>query len=395
MNVPISRALLTTALIAASGAAWAQASYRVEELESPAGASARGSSINNLGLVSGYSTVEDTTHTPNALRHATAWFQGQTLDLGTLGHPGTSNSTVAWPVKNLNGRIVGISQTNARDPNDELWSCFYFFSGPYASNGKTCRGFVWEKGHMRPLPPLEGGHHSFAAGANNAGEVIGWAENGVVDPKCEAPQKLQFRPVIWGPREDQMRALPLIGDDTSGAATAINDSGQAAGISGICDMAVGRYSAAHAVVWDHGQVIELKGFAAPYWNTPNAMNQRGDVVGFMGTPGDPNADRRKAFVWFKGSEAIAEILPLQGDVYASAQGINEARQVVGMSCKEAGVGCRAFLWEGGVTQDISHQPGYSGTLTSAIDINDFGAVTGRAVGATGARKAFVATPISP
>ena len=61
-------------------------------------------------------------------------------------------------------------------------------------------------------------------------------------------QVLQFLPVIYGPGVDEIRALPLISGDSSGAATAINDRGQAVGISGSCDQAVGRYTAAHAVL---------------------------------------------------------------------------------------------------------------------------------------------------
>ena len=376
------------ASLACCAAAFAQTSYHVEELESLGGNNARGNSINNFGIVSGYSTVAD-----NTVRHATAWFLGHNRDLGTLGDPDTSNSTVAWPVKNLRGLVVGISQTDDPDPNNELWSCFYFFSGPYANNGKACRGFAWERGKMRPLLPLPGGTHSFAAGANNLGEIAGWAENGVDDDTCVAPQKLQFKPVVWGPGRRQARALPLVGTDTSGAATAINDRGQVVGISGICDIAVGRYSAAHAVLWDNGRAVQLQGFDAPYWNTPNAINQRGDVVGFMGTPGDVEGNLFRAFIWTSGSASVQEIEPLQGDVYASAIGISEARQVVGTSCKEGGVDCRAFLWEGGVTRDISRQPGYDGVLTSAQDINDFGVITGRAVDAAGTRKAFVAVPM--
>jgi probable HAF family extracellular repeat protein len=381
-------ALAMLAGLAGSGTAFAQASYHVEELDSLGGTNARGNSVNDFGIVSGYSTLEG-----NTVRHAAAWFFGHKRDLGTLGDPATSNSVVAWPVKALGGPIVGISQTDDPDPNNELWSCFYFFSGPYASNGKACRGFAWEKGRMRPLMPLPGGTHSFAAGANNIGEITGWAENGVVDDTCVAPQKLQFKPVVWGPGRRAARALPLIGDDTSGAATAINDRGQAVGISGICDIAVGRYSAAHAVLWDSGRAIELKGFDTPYWNTPNAINRRGDVVGFMGTPGDIDGNLFRAFVWISGSARIQQIPPLPGDVYASAQGINDSRQVVGTSCKEGGVGCRAFLWENGVIHDISLQPGYTGVLTSAQDINNFGVITGRAVDAAGIRKAFVAVPL--
>ena len=382
---PAPLALLVS--LACSSAAFAQ-TYHVEELDSLGGTNTRGNSINDFGIVSGYSTV-----TGNTVRHAAAWFAGRKLDLGTLGDPATSNSVVAWPVKALGAPIVGISQTDVADPNNELWSCFYFFSGAYANNGKACRGFAWERGKMRPLLPLPGGTHSFAAGANNLGEITGWAENGVVDDKCVAPQKLQFKPVIWGPGRRAAQALPLIGDDTSGAATAINDHGQAVGISGICDIAVGRYTAAHAVLWDNGKAIELKGFDAPYWNTPNAINRQGDVVGFMGTPGDIDGNLFRAFIWINGSAQVQQIAPLAGDVYATAQGINDARQVVGTSCKEGGVGCRAFLWENGVTHDISTQPGYAGVLTSAQDINNSGVITGRAVDTAGIRKAFVAAPM--
>jgi len=78
---------------------------------------------------------------------------------------------------------------------------------------------------MRQLDPLPGGNNSFATGADNKGQVVGWAESGVHDPACVAPQVLQFHPVIWGPATDQVRELPLISGDTSGAATAINNSG--------------------------------------------------------------------------------------------------------------------------------------------------------------------------
>lgn len=40
-------------------------------------------------------------------------------------------------------------------------------------------------------------------------------------------------------------------------------------------------------------------------------------------------------------------------------------------------------------------PGYAGTLTIAADIDDQGRITGQAIDATGARIAFVATPVGP
>ena len=110
--------------------------YRVTHLESLGGTFSRGNSINNRGWVTGYSNLEG-----EQSRHATLWLDGSPFDLGTLGGP---NSSVAWPVKNNRGLIVGISQTAIPEPLGERWSCALFFGTPTAT-GYTCLGFVWEK----------------------------------------------------------------------------------------------------------------------------------------------------------------------------------------------------------------------------------------------------------
>jgi uncharacterized membrane protein len=92
---------------------------------------------------------------------------------------------------------------------------------------------------MTPLPPFAGGYNSYATGANNRGQVVGWAENGVHDSTCNtAFQILQFRAALWEPNGEMRELPPLPGDSTS-AATAINDKGQVVGISGACGIAVG------------------------------------------------------------------------------------------------------------------------------------------------------------
>ena len=66
---------------------------------------------------------------------------------------------------------------------------------------------------------------------------------------------------------DQIHDLPLIPGDTSGAATAINDNGQIVGISGICDQAVGRHTAKHAVLWENGTVTDIGRLRQPRGGT--------------------------------------------------------------------------------------------------------------------------------
>jgi probable HAF family extracellular repeat protein len=365
--------------------------YHVVELSSIGGTNSRGQSINNLNWVAGWSNEDG-----NATRHATLWIHGFKVDLGTLGGP---NSSVQWPVKNTRGLLAGIAETNTPQPRGESWSCSAFFP---SVTGKICRGVVWEWGAIRELPTLGGsGSNSFATGANNRREVVGWSENGVEDSTtCTLPQVFQFRPVVWGPGRDQIRELPLFPGDNSGAATAINDRGQVVGISGECDQAVGRLTAKHALLWEHGRIRDIGNLGVKTWNTPMAITQRGDtIVGFAGQPDDPEGERVHAFVWRRGQgrgQGMREILPFEGHVYSSANGVNERGQVVGTSCSEGFVECRAFLWQHGVMTalDDLREPGYKNLLTSGQDINDDAVITGRALDeTTRERPAFIAFPI--
>src|SRR5437773_10555405 len=100
-----------------------------------------------------------------------------------------------------------------------------------------------------------------------------------------------------GTGPNAIHELPLIAGDTSGAATAINDRDQVVGISGICDQAIGRYTAAHAVLWQDGTVTDIGNLGALWWNTPTAINHRGDIAGFDGDPAFPEGDVVHAFIW--------------------------------------------------------------------------------------------------
>src|SRR5437773_5584791 len=372
------------------GAAKARTQYQVSDLPGLGGTSNGGNSINDQTWVSGYSRL------PHRNRHTTLWRNSLLTDLGTLGGP---NSSVTWNVKNTAGIIVGISQTLTPEPLGESWSSATFYSTPH-DVGFINLGFVWQNNQMRGLPPFPGGNNGFATGANNLGQVVGWAENGVHDPNCCCTQVLQFRPAVWtlGP-PDQIQDLPLIPGDTSGAATAINDTGQIVGISGVCDQAVGRRSAKHAVLWENGTVTDIYPNApAPWWNTPTAINQRGDVVGFAGDPAFVEGDVIHAFIWTR-EDGIRQLKPLQHrtpeHVDSEAYGINEARQVVGVSCGTDG--CRAVIWDhSSVPTDLNDRKGsYSAHLETAKDINDKGEITGRAITDpnTGARTAYLAVPL--
>jgi probable HAF family extracellular repeat protein len=384
-------AVLSPALAQTAVPARARTQYQVSDLPGLGGTSNGGNSINDRTWVAGYARQ------PNRNRHAALWRNNTLTDLFTLGGP---NSSVTWNVKNTAGIIVGISQTADPQLLGESWSSAAFYSTPN-NVGYINLGFVWQNGQMRGLLNFPGGNNGFATGANNLGQVVGWAENGVHDPNCCCSQVLQFRPAVWtlGP-PDQIQDLPLIAGDSAGAATAINDNGQIVGISGICDQAVGRHTAKHAVLWENGTVTDIYPDAsAPWWNTPTALNQRGDIVGFAGDPAFVEGDILHAFMWTR-EDGIRQLKPLPNrtppHVDSEAYGINEARQVVGVSCDAQQTDCRAVIWDHGNTpRDLNDlKGGYSAFLALAKDINNNGQITGRAADPiTGVLTAYLAVPI--
>jgi probable HAF family extracellular repeat protein len=362
--------------------------YRVTNLGNPlGGTTSSGNAMNNLGWAMGAANLPgDTT------QHAELWLPGLHLDLGTLGGP---NSSVIFANRSDRGEIVGIAETGDMDPLGETWSCAGAFFPTITHH--ICLGFVWQNGVMTALSTL-GGNNGVAASVNNLGQVVGWAENAVHDPTCVSPQVLQFEAVIWGPEKDQIQQLPPLPGDFDTAATAINDKGQVVGISGTCDVAVGAFSAKHAVLWREGRPMDLGSIGGHGWNTPTSINSRGQIVGFANLPGDLTNGKLSinfhAFLWTK-ERGMRDLGVLPGDAISEALGINEDGQVVGVSFAAGFKSPRAFLWQDDVMTDLNTliRSGSKLTLTIAGDINDRGEITGTASdSSTGTSPAFLAVP---
>lgn len=348
--------------------------YLVIDLGNPNGGTASGaSSINNIGWASGFSEFSG-----NQTMNTFLWFLGLRIPIGTFGGP---NSSVVWPVKNDRGILSGIAETADLNPLQETWSCSAFFP---TITLHDCRGFRWENGILIKLSTL-GGYNSFAAGTNNNGVTVGWAENTVHDPTCTTNppfhQVLQFKPAYWNP-DGSIHALPLIAPNQSGAATEINDNGQMVGISGDCDVAVGALTARHAVLWDHGQVIDIGNLGGAGWNTPMAINNNGVVVGFSDLSGDESTGtlvfNSRAFVWSKQLGKMMDLGVLYNDSISQATGINDQGQIVGVSFPSD----RPFIYESGKMTDLNDfiDPSSPYLLTGNVDvdINDLGEIVGQA-----------------
>ncbi len=345
---------------------WAQAGrkpqYTVQDLGTLGGSFSVANGLANSGWVLGHSAVPGDTAV-----HAFLWRNGLTTDLGTLGGP----DSLALYRPNENGVAGGGSETTTPDPLGENWCVV----------DNVCLPFLWRNGTMIPLPTL-GGNNGFAQGVNDQVEVVGTAENAIVEPTCAGTgQVLQYKPVIW--KKGKVHELPTFAGDPTGGAHAINDRGQAVGNSGPCN------AASHALLWEKGVVIDLGNLGGTMENVAFDINNQGRVVGLSDLSGDTVFH---AFLWGQG--AMTDLGTLPGDVLSAANSINQKDQVVGWSVDAYG-NERPFFWQNGVMKDLNTltDPNSPLYLIEAHSINDRGQIVGYAlVKATGELHAFLATP---
>lgn len=316
--------------------------YVVKDLGTLGGTGAVAEGINDRGWVVGSANLKGDQN-----GHAYLWRDGVMTDLGTLGGP---NSQEQWPVNDNRGLIVGTAETKAMDPFNEDF-CSFARDFNIQPTGLICLGFLWQNGVMTPLPTL-GGNNSYAAGVNNRGQAVGWAENSTQDPTCPPPQVLDFEAVIWGPEQGDIQELPPLQGDTVAAATGINDNGLVIGQSGVCSN-----SSLHGVVWQEGIPTDLGNLGGFLNTAPTSINSRGQVVGNSDLVGDIPFSFH-TFLWTKDS-GMRDLGTLPGDTFSGPFGINDEGDVVGGSCgagppvEPAVFPCRAFLWQQGVMTDLN------------------------------------------
>jgi probable HAF family extracellular repeat protein len=355
---------------------------------------------------------------------------GVRTDLGAL--PGTAGLSSATTWISGNGLIVGLSENGEIDP----------FTG-----SQSVHGVSWKHGEeITDLGTLKGGYESIASAANNAGEVIGYANNTILDPYSLAGMGSQTRAVAWW--NGEIHDLGTLGG-TDAVALYVNDLGQIAGQSYTsqsspasspiphCD---GSVLSLHTFFWENGKMIDLKtlggtcalayalnnhGQVIGQANLPNDteshpflwekgvmkdlgtlggsygyagwLNDSGQVVGAATNPGD---EALLAFLW--NDDAITNLGTLNGDTCSAADAVNSAGQAVGgsgiyaapyfPSCIDALE--HAVLWEDGQILDLNSLTSGSSdlTLTEAVFINDRGEISGFGTLANGDTHAFVLIP---
>jgi probable HAF family extracellular repeat protein len=333
--------------------------------------------INNAGRVSGGAFVE------GGYQHGFFWERGRATDVGTLG-----GAQVNSQAGGHGGRdeLSIVSEIGVLDPLNED---FCGLGSPL-----ICSAAVWRRGVITPLPTL-GGNNAAAITVNGQGQIVGLAEDGVVDNTCMAPQRSHFHAVAW--ENGVVRKLPPLLGDEVGMALRNNDKGQVVGTSGLCSNTIfaGFGIGPHAVLWNNGVPRSLGDLGDPNLGVAASINNHGEVVGGASV----SDGSLHPFLWTEAT-GMRDLGLMSADASDAANTpfqINDRGEMVGASCDATLSVCRGYLWRGGAFTDLNDliptdSPLY---IVLPFSINARGEIAGLAVlKSTGEPRVFIATPAS-
>jgi probable HAF family extracellular repeat protein len=238
------------------------------------------------------------------------------------------------------------------------------------------RAVLWKNGGIKDLGTL-GGKHSQATAINDRGQVIGWALNAI--PDSFSGLGTEQRAFLW--QDGVMRDLGDLGGPDA-LAVFVNDRGQIAGASltNSTPNPVTAFPTAHPFLWENGRMIDL-GSLGGTLGFPNALNNRGQVIGTMTLPGDLIQD---IFLWDRGK--LTDLTAQSGGTIVTANAINDAGEVVGTECLPNGL-CSAYVWRKGVTTNLGTLPG--DCFSQAFVINSRDQVAGQSFSCAGFGRLFL------
>jgi probable HAF family extracellular repeat protein len=227
------------------------------------------------------------------------------------------------------------------------------------------------------------------------GTFAGWADTSATDPYapnecfftyCFVDHAFQWKDGV----STDLGVLPEA-PGLSSAVTWISRNGIISGIAenGEIDPLV-EYPAFHGVFWQNGEITDLKPLKGGYESWANAVNDRGQVVGYASNAiDDANSleglvTQTRAVIWQNG--AVSDVGTL-GGTDAVALFVNDGGQIVGESyavnsvsnpvphCEDSPLTLHAFIWENGKMMDLGT---LGGSCAFAYDLNNYGQVVGQA-----------------
>ena len=330
------------------------------------------------------------------------------VDVGMFGGPVTylendftGGGGVSGVLNNLE-TVVGAADTSTPDPN------FGHGSGFFPLDPLIMHAFQWQKGVLTDLGALPTGNNSFATWISANGLIVGFSENGVIDPQFGLPQ---VNAVLWKDgniinlggyfssafavnnrgqvagntlntatlpvpnnlaflwQNGAMKDLGTLGGPES-FAFLLNERGQVAGMSfpnsipsSNCPFPL----ITHPFLWEDGKMVDL-GALGGTCGLSMALNNRGQVVGQSNLAGDQTAH---PFLWDTGT--LSDLGTL-GGTFGMALWINDAGEIVGGATNQNDQAFHAFLWRHGVMTDLGTVDGDA--CSAAANINSKGQVVG-------------------
>lgn len=270
---------------------------------------------------------------------------------------------------NSRGQATGGAENTDPDP----WN----FGGLFGLPSPTAwHGFIWQSGVLQDLGTL-GGPDSAGGIVNERGQIVGFSfTNDTPNPTTGIPT---LDPFLWD--EGRMIDLGTLGG-TFGFGNAVNNRGQAVGFSDVAGDLTN-----HPFFWDRGVLTDI-GTLGGNNGSANWINDAGQVVGTAELPDSTH----HAFVWRKGT--MTDLGTIGSDPCSNGFHINASEQAIGTSTDCHGTILHIFLWENGSMIDLSAQvlPGSGFTFVEPVVINDSGEIVGNGGLPNGDTHAVVLKP---
>lgn len=248
------------------------------------------------------------------------------IDMGTLGGPISYGSVngVGFRLLNDSGTVASYADLAVPDPNASFFC--------YDADCYQAHASLWEHGMITDLGALPENNNSAAGSINPRGWATGQSQSSTIDPVLGFPE---FRAVLW--KHGQIIDLGTLDSGTESLGVFVNDAGQVIGFSTVNTEPdpVGFIGfPTHSFIWQNGQKLDIGtlGGDDTFPGASCSHPPEGMVWGMSTTSTTLNLGTElptfDPFLWDHGKMTDLGTL---GGAWGSAQCANNRHQIIGQS----------------------------------------------------------------